>query len=96
MAQNEDLTIEECAEMLLNLSAAVADLQVDEESRQAIFYCLNRVADHFGIPVNEVLEEYGPEQPGITIKVTEHKGQPPGDTTGPVFRVIDGDKNDDD
>ena len=94
MDNQDELSIEECAEMLLNLSAAVADLQVDDESRAAIFYCLNRVAEHFDIPVNEVATE--PPNEGVTIRVTQSEGPPPPDTQGPVLRIIDGDKPDDD
>ena len=88
----EELSIEECAELLLNLSAAAADMQVDDESREAIYYCLDRVAEHFGIPViRETLPTTTEE--GIVLHVKEHHQdnvEPIKKNKGPVFRVIDG------
>lgn len=86
----EDLSIEECAELLLNLSAAAADIQIDDESREAIYYCLDRVADHFGIPVVRETITVDDEHQGITIHVKETHTDTPTKGQGPVFRVIDG------
>tara|TARA_B100000780_G_C21095991_1_gene442011 strand:+ start:616 stop:942 length:327 start_codon:yes stop_codon:yes gene_type:complete len=60
MSNNEqDVDIQQVVEALLNICGQAAEMQIDEESRAAIYDMCDAVAEHHDIPrVDAIVEEH--------------------------------------
>ena len=92
----DDLDIQQVVEALLNICGQAAEMQIDEESRNAIYDMCDAVAEHHGIPRFDAVIE---EQEDGSSRVTYYgKGMAEDlPTTKPKLKlVVDNNPEDDD
>ena len=59
MSDEQSIDIQQIIEALLNICGQAAEMQIDEESRAAIYDMCDAVAEHHDIPrVDAILEEH--------------------------------------
>lgn len=89
---DNELDIQQVVEALLNICGQAAEMQLDEEARNAIYDMCDAVAEHHGIPRFEAVVE---EQPDGSSRVTYYGDGVSAELDKPSLKLVVNNGDDD-